>query len=293
MRKSKLACDLPWREKVREANDRTRYLFNGKELDTETNLYYYGARYFEPNVTVWYGVDPLTEKNVFTSPYVFCSANPIVRIDPDGNDDYGLDAEGNVFLIRVTDDETDRLIAGVWLNKKGEVKGLKYNKNGDLKNKVLEMDCSVMSSSSDVTYKGKKIGEEYNFTSKESATEFFDFVRSNTRVEWGNYCVNHKGKNKYKVGTSHERFKERATALSMLRRISNGDIPIYHSHNHPYDPDASPENDPLKASYDDRMFKKDILSAYKQKHPDRYNQEEKHGNLPTFTVHFEQRSRNY
>ena len=50
MRKSKLACDLPWREKVREANNRTRYLFNGKELDTETNLYYYGARYFEDTV---------------------------------------------------------------------------------------------------------------------------------------------------------------------------------------------------------------------------------------------------
>ena len=84
MRKSKLACDLPWREKVREANYRTRYLFNGKELDTETNLYYYGARYFEPNIAVWYGVDPLTEKYPFTSSYVYCDGNPVKYVDPDG-----------------------------------------------------------------------------------------------------------------------------------------------------------------------------------------------------------------
>ena len=100
MRKSKLACDLPWREKVREANYRTRYLFNGKELDTETNLYYYGARYFEPNIEVWYGCDPLAEKYPFNSAYVYCSGNPVKYVDPDGRagvlivyPDYNVDTE--------------------------------------------------------------------------------------------------------------------------------------------------------------------------------------------------------
>ena len=63
---------------------RTRYLFNGKELDTETNLYYYGARYFEPNITVWYGVDPLTEKYPQYSPYAYCGAQPIIARDENG-----------------------------------------------------------------------------------------------------------------------------------------------------------------------------------------------------------------
>ena len=36
------------------------YKFNGKELDEETGLYYYGARYMNPMASIWYGVDPLT-----------------------------------------------------------------------------------------------------------------------------------------------------------------------------------------------------------------------------------------
>lgn len=38
------------------------YKFNGKQLDDETGLYYYGARYMNPVVSIWYGVDPLLEK---------------------------------------------------------------------------------------------------------------------------------------------------------------------------------------------------------------------------------------
>ena len=39
------------------------YLFNGKELDTETGLYYYGARYYDPRVSLWLNVDPLSGYN--------------------------------------------------------------------------------------------------------------------------------------------------------------------------------------------------------------------------------------
>ena len=38
------------------------YKFNGKELDQETGLYYYGARYMNPVTNLWYGVDALVEK---------------------------------------------------------------------------------------------------------------------------------------------------------------------------------------------------------------------------------------
>ena len=31
--------------------ERTPYLFNGKELDEETGLYYYGARYYDPKTS--------------------------------------------------------------------------------------------------------------------------------------------------------------------------------------------------------------------------------------------------
>ncbi|MBP5419481.1 MAG: RHS repeat-associated core domain-containing protein [Bacteroidales bacterium] len=62
--------------------------FNGKELDTETGLYYYGARYYEPVLALWYGVDALAEKYPNMGGYVYCANNPIRLIDPDGNDWY-------------------------------------------------------------------------------------------------------------------------------------------------------------------------------------------------------------
>jgi len=60
------------------------YKFNGKELDTETGLAYYGARYYSPELGIWYGVDPLMEKYSASSPYVFCAGNPVKYIDPNG-----------------------------------------------------------------------------------------------------------------------------------------------------------------------------------------------------------------
>ena len=45
------------------------YMFNGKELDTETGLYYYGARYYDPRVSLWLNVDPSAEKYPHVSPY--------------------------------------------------------------------------------------------------------------------------------------------------------------------------------------------------------------------------------
>ena len=39
----------------------TPYLFNAKEFDEETGMYYYGARYYEPRLSVWMSTDPLQE----------------------------------------------------------------------------------------------------------------------------------------------------------------------------------------------------------------------------------------
>ena len=62
----------------------TPYLFNAKEFDEETGMYYYGARYYNPQLSVWISVDPLYEVDLSTSPYVFCGNNPIIRVDSDG-----------------------------------------------------------------------------------------------------------------------------------------------------------------------------------------------------------------
>ena len=62
----------------------TPYLFNGKELDEETGLYYYGARYYDPKMSVWYSTDPMEEKYPWVSTYCHTMNNPNLFIDKEG-----------------------------------------------------------------------------------------------------------------------------------------------------------------------------------------------------------------
>ena len=41
---------------------RAPYLFTGKELDEDTGLYYYGARYYDPRTSLWQSADPILTK---------------------------------------------------------------------------------------------------------------------------------------------------------------------------------------------------------------------------------------
>ncbi|TQM39583.1 RHS repeat-associated core domain-containing protein [Flavobacterium branchiophilum] len=80
------------------------YKFNGKELDEESGLYYYGARYYDPRVSLWNATDPLSGYNpIFEdehyidgehnggvtnsfnhATYGYCYQNPVRLVDPNG-----------------------------------------------------------------------------------------------------------------------------------------------------------------------------------------------------------------
>uniref|UniRef100_UPI003AF68BCE RHS repeat domain-containing protein n=1 Tax=Leyella stercorea TaxID=363265 RepID=UPI003AF68BCE len=62
----------------------TPYLFNAKEFDEETGLYYYGARYYEPRLSLWMSIDPLSLDYPNMTTYAYCSNNPIMATDVDG-----------------------------------------------------------------------------------------------------------------------------------------------------------------------------------------------------------------
>ena len=64
----------------------TPYLFNAKEYDEETGMYYYGARYYEPRISLWMSTDPMQAKYPHISTYCYASNNPIKYIDIDGCD---------------------------------------------------------------------------------------------------------------------------------------------------------------------------------------------------------------
>jgi len=56
-------------------------LFAGQELDDETGLYNFNARFFDSSLGRFYSVDP---EGQFSSPYVYAGNNPVAYIDPSG-----------------------------------------------------------------------------------------------------------------------------------------------------------------------------------------------------------------
>ncbi len=72
-----------------------KYSFNAKELDEETGMYYYEARYYKP--PVFTSRDPMFEKYFWMSPYAYCANNPVKYVDPSGEDWFENELTGEVF----------------------------------------------------------------------------------------------------------------------------------------------------------------------------------------------------
>ena len=74
-----------------------KYSFNAKELDEETGMYYYEARYYAP--PVFTSRDALFEEKPWLTPYHYCSNNPVVRVDPTGMmDDWYKSEDGKTVI---------------------------------------------------------------------------------------------------------------------------------------------------------------------------------------------------
>ena len=56
---------------------------SGKEKDSETGYYYFGAKYYNPDLSLWLSVDPMSDKYPNLSPYNYCAWNPMKLADPD------------------------------------------------------------------------------------------------------------------------------------------------------------------------------------------------------------------
>ena len=57
---------------------------SGKEKDAETGYHYFGARYYNSDLSLWLSVDPMADKYPSLSPYNYCAWNPMKIVDPDG-----------------------------------------------------------------------------------------------------------------------------------------------------------------------------------------------------------------
>jgi len=63
------------------------FTFTGKEKDAETGFSYFGARYYDSDLSgLFLSIDPMADKYPSLSPYVYCAWNPVKLVDPDGNE---------------------------------------------------------------------------------------------------------------------------------------------------------------------------------------------------------------
>jgi len=60
-----------------------RYLFQGREYDFVTHLYYFRARYYNPETGTWLSKDPIGISGGLNL-YTFCGNNPVMFVDPSG-----------------------------------------------------------------------------------------------------------------------------------------------------------------------------------------------------------------
>ena len=63
------------------------FTFTGKERDAETGYSYFGARYYDSDLSgLFLSVDPMSDKYPNLSPYAYCAWNPVIVVDPDGRE---------------------------------------------------------------------------------------------------------------------------------------------------------------------------------------------------------------
>ena len=180
----------------------TPYLFNAKEFDEETGMYYYGARYYEPRLSLWMSCDPMEEKYPDISSYTYCHNNPITLIDPNGMTDY-YNLNGK--LVRNVDDgKTDRIML------------LINSKKDDKVNAAIEQGTFIKVPSNKVV---DKMEEAYNLT-------------ENTGKEHG-FRVGNKGTISTMASGRETEIGPDEWKPAVSSIVEQGDLVSYDVHTHP------------------------------------------------------------
>jgi RHS repeat-associated protein len=168
-----------------------RYLFNAKEKDEESGMYYYEARYYAPPTFI--SRDPLFEKCPFMSPYAYCSNSPINRIDPTGMMDEDpsvhIDNKGNVIAQYDDDDNSVYVHATGTTEAQIDQQRAQQNNTGGNGKKIGELGGTIDAS----TIMKNKLQESAGIAMLMGLPAFEGFVhnggvwdlKSNTETIWG------------------------------------------------------------------------------------------------------------
>ncbi len=237
---------MPSGEQFSEQRDiwATPYKFNGKELDAETGLYYYGARYYTPEIGIWLSVDPLSDKCPHQSNYMYCSGRLVNVIDPDGRDEWEFDEAGNM-LNRIENKNQDSFHI-IKNGKRSERNSISFSSGT-----VLEQSSVNYQDNSD---KDKPIiGVDYfKIKGDENSQKAFEFFAKNTSSEWSQILT---GNQEGEQGLSYLTTSCNGTLEAGAAYFGNKEKNIRGvNHNHPYPYEGLP-------SSNDKMFADAVMKT--------------------------------
>ena len=231
----------------------TPYLFNAKEFDEETGMYYYGARYYEPRISLWMSTDPKEETCPEISSYTYCHNRPINLLDIDGMDDYKINQIGQItFWRRTNAKSTHRIFAG--------------------KDNITFGKQFV----SQLVEKQSANGTTAKTSNSDDAFEFFKFAADHTKVEWSLIGLQKNNSVEFKL---HSDFNTSSVSLDTKDYKDQ----VFQLHNHPSG--SNPNNTKASGDYDaykqtkpnqavqsyyaegDLWTLNNVYNAYKQNHP--------------------------
>ena len=209
------------------------YKFNGKEMDEETGLYYYGARYMNPVTSLWYGVDPLAEKYPNYSSHIYCMDNPIKSADLFGTDIWNIDVgSGNVVQkINYIGKDIINLVYNV-------SEGLYETRISSIMGEELSLELpfqAITQLSERETKVSDKNGDFYRINNGKCSSQIFEFLFENIAVEWMQIKTVHKNNAIDFITTSHQNGSEDAVNFLLDGMLSTGYDIKELNHNHPED----------------------------------------------------------
>jgi RHS repeat-associated protein len=106
---------------MNHSNPDNLYQYNGKEKNDDhgIGMYDYGARWYDAGVGRWNTVDPMANENNSYSPFLYTGNNPVLMIDPDGQDWIYYDSRG-AEIRRIGNDKPNQYYDAV-SNKDGTI----------------------------------------------------------------------------------------------------------------------------------------------------------------------------
>jgi len=186
-----------------------KWKFNGKELDDATQMYYYGARYYDPRISIFVSVDPLAEKTM--TPYQYVNNNPVNAIDPDGKHGIRIvDRENKTITVRANYYvQTESRPSDYAFNN--SLKG--YTQTGiDILNKEVN---AALNSAEMVISEGEYNGYKVVFDLRFEAGGTVENAQKLAKAD----MYEHNGKS-YNIGNSYSRWDD---TEPKFRETANGD----------------------------------------------------------------------